>query len=105
MKTQPIPWATIDALRRERGWNFNQLARKSGLSATHVRDCISGRRTPSPATIEALADAFDIPASDLLPPTTIWAHTENIYARLRDIDRLASHVISKLESAEMETTP
>ncbi|MGI5473332.1 helix-turn-helix transcriptional regulator [Streptomyces sp. CA-132043] len=53
-------------LRNERGWTFDELAERSGLSRRTLIDLEHGRTTGSVTTWHALAHAFDVPFDQLL---------------------------------------
>lgn len=72
MKSGLLTWLE-DALA-ERQWSISELARRSGVSQSHLSNVISGNRKASAATLTALARAFNLPAelvfakAGLLPP-------------------------------------
>ncbi|MFJ8510198.1 helix-turn-helix transcriptional regulator [Streptomyces avermitilis] len=53
-------------LRVERGWTFDELARRSGLARRTLIDLEHGRTTGSVTTWHAIAHAFDVPIEQLL---------------------------------------
>ena len=55
--------AELLELRSERGWSQTELARRSGLGRTYLRDLESGYRGRSPSlrVLEELAKAFQVP--------------------------------------------
>ncbi|GCD40362.1 helix-turn-helix transcriptional regulator [Streptomyces paromomycinus] len=53
-------------LRNERGWTFDELAERSGLSRRTLIDLEHGRTTGSVTTWHALAHAFGISFDQLL---------------------------------------
>ncbi|WP_432590499.1 helix-turn-helix transcriptional regulator [Streptomyces sp. HD1123-B1] len=53
-------------LRDERGWTFDELAERSGLSRRTVIDLEHGRTTGSVTTWHALAHTFGVPLGPLL---------------------------------------
>lgn len=53
----------LDELRHERGLSFEELARRSGVSATYLKDLAHERRGhgwPSPAIVASIARALDV---------------------------------------------
>jgi len=55
----------IRELRDERGLSMRALARKSGISANALSMIERGRTSPSVSTLYKLADALDVPITDL----------------------------------------
>ncbi|MFJ9756657.1 helix-turn-helix transcriptional regulator [Streptomyces sp. NPDC101149] len=53
-------------LRVERGWSFDELARRSGLARRTLIDLEHGRTTGSLTTWHALAHAFDVAIEQML---------------------------------------
>ncbi|MGW2063484.1 helix-turn-helix transcriptional regulator [Streptomyces sp. NPDC001937] len=53
-------------LRVERGWTFDELARRSGLARRTLIDLEHGRTTGSLATWHTLAHTLDVPIDRLL---------------------------------------
>jgi len=52
-------------LRAERGWSYDQLAERSGLSRRTVIEIEQGRTIGTLATWHALAHAFNVPLAAL----------------------------------------
>ena len=49
----------IEKLRKRRGWSQRELARRVGISGTHIQAIECGRiRSPRFITLEAIADAL-----------------------------------------------
>lgn len=66
--TPPAPRlnaARLVALRLERGLLQRDLAKRAGISVSMLCDMERGRRTGSPATRKALADALRVDVMDL----------------------------------------
>ncbi|MEU2389036.1 helix-turn-helix transcriptional regulator [Streptomyces sp. NPDC012461] len=61
-------------LRAERGWSFDELARRSGLARRTLIDLEHGHTTGSVTTWHSLSHAFDVPLEDLLS-TMCSSHT------------------------------
>lgn len=59
--------ANLVRLRQERGWTQVQLAEVSGVSQPHLSQLEQGNWEPRLGTITALAKAFGVNPSDLLP--------------------------------------
>ncbi len=57
--------SSIRAARRAKGWTQTQLALESGVSFRGVQDIETGKRSPRPATLEAIAGALGM-TSDVL---------------------------------------
>jgi putative transcriptional regulator len=66
-------------LRAERGWSYDQLAERSGLSRRTLIEIEQGRTVGTLATVHALAHALGVPVATLvetlcqsheLPPAT-----------------------------------
>ncbi|MEW2252328.1 MULTISPECIES: helix-turn-helix transcriptional regulator [unclassified Streptomyces] len=53
-------------LRTDRGWTFDELAERSGLSRRTLIDLEHGRTTGTLTTWHALAHTFDVPFDELL---------------------------------------
>lgn len=73
MKSAFLAW--LQASLRDKQWSLSELARRSGVSQSHLSNIISGNREASAATLTALAKAFNLPAelvfakAGLLPPS------------------------------------
>ncbi|MFJ9523650.1 helix-turn-helix transcriptional regulator [Kitasatospora sp. NPDC101801] len=52
-------------LRADRGWTYDHLAERSGLSRRTLIEIEQGRTIGTLATWHALAHAFDVPLGDL----------------------------------------
>ncbi|MFJ5882609.1 helix-turn-helix transcriptional regulator [Kitasatospora cineracea] len=57
---------TLSRLRASRGWTYDQLAERSGLSRRTLIEIEQGRTIGTLATWHALAHALDAPMSELL---------------------------------------
>ncbi|MEV7863710.1 helix-turn-helix transcriptional regulator [Streptomyces hirsutus] len=57
---------TLARLRNERGWTFDELARRSGLARRTLIDLEHGHTIGSLTTWHALAHTFDVPFEELL---------------------------------------
>ena len=72
MKSAFLTW--LQNAIRDRQWSISELARRSGVSQSHLSNIISGNRKASAATLSALARALNLPAdlvfskAGLLPP-------------------------------------
>jgi putative transcriptional regulator len=71
----PPPDPNLDALRLElsrlraaRGWTYDELAARSGLSRRTLIEIEQGRTIGSLATWHALAHALSVPVDQLLGP-------------------------------------
>jgi transcriptional regulator with XRE-family HTH domain len=59
----------LDALRRERGFSWDELAARSNVSATYLKDLSyfrRGQNWPSPEIVAAIAAALDYPPERFL---------------------------------------
>ncbi|MFF7025936.1 helix-turn-helix transcriptional regulator [Streptomyces sp. XD-27] len=56
----------LSRLRAERGWSYDELAARSGLSRRTLIELEQGRTTGSLATWHALAHTFGVPIDRLL---------------------------------------
>ena len=68
---EPDPTALslfLARLRAQRGWSYDQLAARSGLSRRTLIEIEQGRTIGTLATWHALAHAFSIPLGELLGP-------------------------------------
>ena len=54
----------IDAMRKERGWSINKLAKISGLTQSTLNNVYARKTEPKISTLRAICDAFSISLSD-----------------------------------------
>jgi transcriptional regulator with XRE-family HTH domain len=59
----------VRRLRDERGWSQERLATESELDRTYISGVERGVRNPTLAVVARLAEAFAVPAFELLRPT------------------------------------
>ena len=57
---------TVRRLRAERGFTLQALADESGISKSYLGDIEKGRKNPTTDVIEAIAQALEVPARQLL---------------------------------------
>lgn len=57
----------IRALRKERGWTSDYLAKISGCTQSTISEIENGKRSPQYDTLEKIAKAFKLPLIDILP--------------------------------------
>lgn len=57
---------TVRQIRLERGFTLQALADESGISKSYLGDIEKGRKNPTTDVIEAIAQALDVPARQLL---------------------------------------
>lgn len=50
----------------DKGWTQGELSRRSGVSRGAISNIIKNRRDPSPESCNQFADAFNMPAEDVL---------------------------------------
>ena len=55
------------ALRKERGWTTDYLAKLSGCTQSTISEIENNKRSPQYDTLEKLANAFSLPLIDILP--------------------------------------
>lgn len=58
----------IRTLRRQRGWTSTQLAEKAKISQPFLTEIERGKKSPSFATLERIAQAFEATLAELLDP-------------------------------------
>lgn len=64
----------VGTLRRKRDWNWNDLARESGLRSVQVKGIEEGQRDPEFSTLVRLARALGLRSLDeLLGPSQLEA--------------------------------
>ncbi len=56
----------LKQLRKKRGYNFDILSRKSGISKPTLHAIESGKNIPTLSTIDSIANALDVSALDLI---------------------------------------
>lgn len=56
------------ALREERGWTLQELARRSGLAISYLSEIEKGKKYPKPEKLLALAGALGLPFEELVSP-------------------------------------
>lgn len=54
-------------LMLERGWHQSELSRQSGLPRDSISVYVRGKSLPTPTSLQALAAAFGVPPTELLP--------------------------------------
>ena len=73
---------------RERGWNYEELARKVGVSAVYVSKIVQGKVVPSDEVIAKLSSALELDLRRLV----LLAHYEKAPAAVKPIfERLSAH--------------
>lgn len=55
----------IRQFRQERGWNFEDMRRETGISVSYLNEIEKGKKYPQPANRQVLADAFGLSVSFL----------------------------------------
>ncbi|MEQ1746975.1 MAG: helix-turn-helix domain-containing protein [Saprospiraceae bacterium] len=55
----------VRQFRQERGWNFEELGRRSGISPSYLNEIEKGKKYPQPENLNKLAEALDL-APDFL---------------------------------------
>jgi transcriptional regulator with XRE-family HTH domain len=57
----------VRALRRERGWSQEELARRTGRHWTYIGGVERGERNPTLEVVADIAKAFGVSIGDLFP--------------------------------------
>jgi len=70
MKTNLQLGIKIAKMRRQRGWNQEELAFRSNLNRNYLSDLENGRRNPSLKVLEKIAFAFEIDLETLFKDIT-----------------------------------
>lgn len=60
-------------IRRQRGLSQRELARRTGMHRTYLRDLERGTRNPSLSIVYLLAEALEVPISDLMARAELYA--------------------------------
>jgi transcriptional regulator with XRE-family HTH domain len=83
----------IKELRQSRRWNQTTLAYHAGMSTSQISLIESGKRNPSAASLQSIADALGVSISDLFPklPGDTETRLERFLAEAREMptDELA----------------
>lgn len=58
----------IEIAREEKGWNYNQLGDRAGISNNNASDIERGITNPKLSTLASLADVLGYHITDLFPP-------------------------------------
>ncbi len=65
MATHPLA-ANVRRIREGKGWSQEKLAELAELDRTYISGIERGLRNPTVAVVQRIADAFGVPAPDLL---------------------------------------
>jgi transcriptional regulator with XRE-family HTH domain len=57
----------LKRLREEKGWSQTKLASESGIDRATINQVEGGKRSPTIATLEVLADVMDVEVADFFP--------------------------------------
>ena len=57
----------LKRLREQKGWSQSRLARESGLDRATINQVEGGRRSPTIATLEILAESMGVEVADFFP--------------------------------------
>lgn len=68
MNTVTVSGDTIRALREQRGWTLEDLARRTQRSRAYLSRVENGQRTPSRITMHRIANALEVDVDDLVTP-------------------------------------
>ncbi len=55
-------------LRQERGWNFDELAKRTGISPSYLNEIEKGKKSPQSENLGKLAEAFGVEVAHLTSP-------------------------------------
>jgi transcriptional regulator with XRE-family HTH domain len=58
----------VRQFRQERGWNFEELGRRAGMSVSYLNEIEKGKKYPQPATLLKLAGALEVEPEFLASP-------------------------------------
>jgi transcriptional regulator with XRE-family HTH domain len=58
----------IRQFRQEKGWNFDELSRRTGISTSYLNEIEKGKKYPQPANLRKLAAALDVTPDFLTSP-------------------------------------
>ena len=80
----------IAKVRKDRGYSQQQLADKLNLSKQAVSNYETGKREPDYVTLEAIADALNVPITMLISPEEQEQALNEIYATYHSGNKLHS---------------
>jgi transcriptional regulator with XRE-family HTH domain len=79
-----------------RGWTHVELQRKSGVARSTISNWATGQQPPTPARVNAVADALGIDRAEALrlagiltdapPPASVRAHLADVYREIEQQD-------------------
>ena len=58
----------VRQFRQERGWNFEELGKRTGISVSYLNEIEKGKKYPQPENLQKLADALGITPEFLASP-------------------------------------
>ncbi len=58
--------ASVGKLAKANGWSMNRTADAAGISRSGLSNIMRGKKSPTLATVEKLAAAFEVPVERLL---------------------------------------
>ncbi len=58
----------VRQFRQERGWNFEELSRQTGISVSYLNEIEKGKKYPQPSNQERLAAALGLTPAFLASP-------------------------------------
>lgn len=67
-KLLPIFRANVESMLIKLGWGRSDLAAEMGVTPSHITQVLGGHRGVGLETIDKMADALGVQASDLLKP-------------------------------------
>ncbi len=74
----------LKRIAKSRRWSMNRLADAAGVSRSALSDILSKRQSPTPTTLQRLADALEVPLGVNCRPTSRRAITRSQRLDVRD---------------------
>ena len=85
--------------REEKGWSQAKLGVDSGLGPSGISQIETGRRNPSAASLQRIAEALHVEVGELFPKDQARLPLEDVVSLPLDIDQLKKQVIAESRSA------
>ena len=96
----------ISKVRKDRGYSQQQLADKLSLSKQAVSNYENGKREPDYVTLEAIADALNVPITMLISPEEQEQALNEIYATYpseKKLHYIGERLVKPFRSKEWHT--
>lgn len=90
MKSAFLAW--LQTALQDKQWSISELARRSGVSQSHLSNIISGNRKASAATLTALARAFNLPAEMVFAKAGLLPSAKDV---LDDLEKEWRHIFAQ----------